>query len=364
MTTLQPTSIPQVQDAVRSAERLRARGAGSKPALSSAPDGVATLDLSGLAGLLAYEPGEFVFTALAGTKVAEVESLLAGHGQYLPFDPLLVEHGATLGGVVAANTAGSGRYRYGGVRDFLIGVRFVDGQGNLVHGGGKVVKNAAGFDLPKLMVGSLGRLGALVEFSFKVFPQPAAFATLQVVFPDLAAAHDALCRLLTSSFDLETLDLDMAAPGPTLWLRLGGPADVLPSRVERLRALLAGPGVSLQAHTGDDEGEVWRSLRELTWVPPGGVLIKAPTTPARIPDLESHLAGLDVQRRYCVGGNLAWLTWPDAAGRRQADDVLTRLGLSGMQLMGVPGEPLLGARAGESFFQRLKQTLDPSQRFV
>ncbi len=364
MTTLQPTSIPAVQDAVRSAERLRIRGAGSKPALSSAPDGVIALDLSGLTGVLEYEPGEFVFTALAGTKVAAVESLLAEHGQYLPFDPLLVERGATLGGVVAANTAGPCRYRYGGVRDFLIGVRFVDGQGNLVRGGGKVVKNAAGFDLSKLMVGSLGRLGALVEFSFKVFPKPPSFATLQVAFPALVAAHNALSRLLTSSFDLEALDLDMAASDPTLWLRLGGPVDVLPSRLERLRTFLAGPDISVQERSGDDEAELWRALRELAWVPPDGVLIKAPVTSARIPDLETHVAELTVQRRYSVGGNLAWLTWPDAAGRLQADDLLARLGLSGMQLMGAPGEPLLGARAGEPFFHRLKQTLDPSHRFV
>jgi glycolate oxidase FAD binding subunit len=97
---------------------------------------------------LAYEPGEFTFTALAGTPVGEVKQLLAEQGQYLPFDPLLVERGATLGGVVAAGTAGPGRYRYGGVRDLLMGVRFVDGLGRLVGGGGQVVKESAGVDVP------------------------------------------------------------------------------------------------------------------------------------------------------------------------------------------------------------------------
>jgi glycolate oxidase FAD binding subunit len=93
---------------------------------------------------------------------------------------------------MAAGLSGSGRQRYGGVRDFLIGVRFVDGQGRLVRGGGKVVKNAAGFDLPKLFVGSAGRLGVIVEASFKVFPQPPAFATLRAPQPSLDAALTAL----------------------------------------------------------------------------------------------------------------------------------------------------------------------------
>ena len=146
------------------------------------------MEAGGLSGVLEYEPGEYVFTALAGTPVAQVEAMLAEHGQYLPFDPLWPARGATLGGTVAANTAGPGRNRYGGVRDFLIGVRFIDGRGELVRGGGKVVKNAAGFDLPKLMVGSLGAFGLLVELSFKVFPQPEAFATLEIECGSLDAA--------------------------------------------------------------------------------------------------------------------------------------------------------------------------------
>ena len=115
--------------------------------------------------------------------------MLAEHGQYLPFDPPLAAAGATLGGTVAAGLSGPGRYRYGGVRDFVLGVRFVDGMGNLVRGGGKVVKNAAGFDFPKLMVGSLGRLGVLAELSFKVFPQPPAFATLAVSYHGILTMH-------------------------------------------------------------------------------------------------------------------------------------------------------------------------------
>ena len=114
---------------------------------------------------------EFTFTALAGTPVREIAAALAERGQYLPFDPMLREAGATLGGTVAAGLSGPGRFRYGGLRDFILGVRFVDGEGRLLRLGGKVVKNAAGFDLPKFFVGSLGRFGVLAEMTFKVFPK-------------------------------------------------------------------------------------------------------------------------------------------------------------------------------------------------
>src|SRR5436190_11409249 len=114
-----------------------------------------------LSGMMEYDPAEFTFTALAGTPLAVVQKELAGNGQYLPFDPPLAAQGATLGGTVAAGLSGPGRLRYGGVRDFIVGVQWVDGSGTVIRGGGKVVKNAAGFDFPKLFTGSLGRLGIL-----------------------------------------------------------------------------------------------------------------------------------------------------------------------------------------------------------
>lgn len=367
MSHLQPSSISHVQDAVRAAPRLRVIGGGSKPALSTAPEGVTGLDLSQLAGVIEYEPGEFVFTALAATKAAEVEAMLAAHGQYLPFDPLWLARGATLGGIVAANTSGPGRYRFGGVRDFLIGVRFVDGEGNLVRGGGKVVKNAAGFDFPKLMVGALGRLGVLVELSFKVFPQPLAYATLFVSYPTLSSALAARTRLSTSAFDLEALEIEIGGDGaPWLELRLGGPGAILPERIDRLQAFLAAEDdwIACQRLSGEEEAAFWRDLTELAWVFPGGCLVKAPLSPARIPDLEAQLRASEVKRRYSSGGNVAWLSWPDTGGRARAEAILGALGLAGMQLAGSPGEALLGAQPGQSFWRRVKQALDPGGRFV
>ena len=133
---LQPTTIDGVQQSVCAAARILPRGGGTKPVLSTPPEGVTALELSGLRGVTEYEPEEFTFTALAGTPLAEVNQILAEHGQYLPFDPPLVERGATLGGTVASGLSGPGRYQYGGVRDFLLGARYVDGEGNLIYGGG------------------------------------------------------------------------------------------------------------------------------------------------------------------------------------------------------------------------------------
>ena len=161
--------------------RLLAVGAGTKLKLS-AVDGV-KVSTSGLSGILEYDASEFTFTALAGTPVREIAAALKERGQYLPFDPMLAEAGATLGGTVAAGLSGPGRFRFGGIRDFILGVRFVDGAGRLLRMGGKVVKNAAGFDLPKFFVGSLGRFGVLAELTFKVFPRGAATLTLRLDAP-------------------------------------------------------------------------------------------------------------------------------------------------------------------------------------
>ncbi|MCS6846700.1 MAG: FAD-binding protein, partial [Anaerolineae bacterium] len=226
--------IRELQEAIRSSTHVRPCGATTK--LRAPSNGQAVLDMRRLSGVIDYQPTEFVITAWAGTPVAEVQALLAEHGQYLPFDPLLVERGATLGGTVAANACGPERYRYGGVRDFIIGTRFIDGEGNLIRGGGKVVKNAAGFDYPKLMVGSLGRLGALVDMTFKVFPKPEAYATLRVDCASLDIALALLPKLTNCPYDLNAIDLVAgAANDVAIFVRVGGLAAGLPQRMDRVR---------------------------------------------------------------------------------------------------------------------------------
>ena len=222
-------------------DRVRVRGGGSKTALSAPRSDVPTIDLASLAGIVEYEPGEYTFTALAGTPLRDVEAQLAQHGQALPFDPPLVGGGATLGGTVAAGLSGSGRHRYGGVRDFVLGVRFVDGLGRLVRGGGKVVKNAAGFDLPKLMVGSLGRLG--VAGGGDLQGVSAAGGARDASAGDERRRGGRRARAATGAFawDLEAIDIALTGGAPaTVDVRLAGLAGALPERIARLRDALGG----------------------------------------------------------------------------------------------------------------------------
>jgi glycolate oxidase FAD binding subunit len=347
-----------IQSTVRTVDHILPCGGRSKPALSGVTSAATLLDLRGLTGILEYEPGEYTITARAGTPVAEVQAALADNGQYLPFDPPLVDTGATLGGTVAAGLSGSGRYRYGGVRDFLIGVRFIDGQGREVRGGGKVVKNAAGFDLPKLMVGSLGRLGVLVELSFKVFPRPQSYASLRVEYPTLPAALAGMQQAASARLDLEALDIDAAADAYTLWVRLGGWEAVLPQRIAQVRTILgAGDEVS-----GPVEAESWAAKCEFAWAPTDWSLVKVATTPGKLVELDGRLAATAAIRCYAVGGNLAWIASPAAV--HELDRLLTSLDLPGLVLRGVTPQPCIGAQNGQGFARRIKQALDPQNRFL
>jgi glycolate oxidase FAD binding subunit len=347
-----------LQDFILSHEKVRLCGSGSKTALHGG-DGAAVFSMSSYSGMIEYQPQEFTFTAWAGTPLREVEQALAQHGQYLPFDPPLVERGATLGGTVASGLSGPGRYRYGGLRDFILGVRFMDGQGRLIHGGGKVVKNAAGFDLPKLMVGSLGRYGALTALTFKVFPRPPAYTTCQAGYPDMAAGLEALIGLARQPLELFALELEPLPRGARLTARLGGAEESLPARRERLlRALGAPQSAWLE---GAQEADYWRAQREFAWLPPGWLLVKTPLTPRRVPALDERLAMYGALRRYSVGANLAWIGWP---GKAQGIAlVLSDLGLSGLAVLGEAETPQVGVGSGEAFGRRVRRALDPQGKF-
>jgi len=351
---LAPRTVEEVVEAVRGHGRLLPVGGGTKPVASAVPPGCVALSLRALAGIREYDPAEYTFTALAGTPLATVAAELARHGQYLPFDPPWADAGATLGGTIATGVSGPGRQRYGGVRDFILGLRFVTGAGELVQGGGKVVKNAAGFDLPKLFVGSLGRLGVMAEVTFKVFPRPRAFATLRVDRPGLADALATLGRLAASPFDLEGLELD---PPGTLWLRLGGAAETFAGRLDELERQ-AGAGQRLE---GEPEAEFWRRRVPLGADRDRELLVKVPVTLGQIVELDSLLAAAGARRQYGAGGSVAWIAWPGSVS--DLDALLSARGLSGLALAGPSGRALLGEVRGRGFRRRIKAALDPEGRF-
>jgi glycolate oxidase FAD binding subunit len=170
--------VERVREAAAAGTPLAIRGGGTKDFLGERHVG-APLDVRALAGVVDYEPGELVVTVRAGTPLSELEALLAAHGQMLPFEPPHFGGPATVGGAVAAGLAGPRRASVGGVRDFVLGATLVSGRAEVLRFGGRVMKNVAGFDVSRLLCGSLGVLGPIVELSLKVLPRPALERTLE-----------------------------------------------------------------------------------------------------------------------------------------------------------------------------------------
>lgn len=360
----------RVREAIAAGGRLRPVGGGSKTALAPSPDDPERLAVGHLTGVVEYEPAEYTVTVRAGTPIAELRDLLAAQGQHLPFDPPFAEAGATAGGTVTAGLSGPGRFRYGGVRDFLLGVRFVDGRGDAHLGGGRVVKNAAGFDLPKLMVGSLGRFGVLTELTFKVFPAPEAHATVVFDAGTRTKAAGLLVTLGRSPLDLISLEL---APPSRLVVRIGGIAAALDARLERLQEALGGEG---ELATGAADDAIWGGARSFRWVPEGHALVKAPLTPPRVPALEEVFTRIEgdldmtLPRRYGAGGSVIWLAWPEAHGPERLASLLAEVGAVGLVVRGDGFgfgagriDPRLGARPGGVFEARIASVLDPEGVF-
>lgn len=155
------------------------RGSGSKDFYGNTPQGE-VLDTREHTGIIAYEPTELVITARSGTPLAEIEATLAERNQYLPFEPPRFSANSTLGGIVAAGLSGPRRVSAGSVRDYVLGVKLLDGQARELNFGGQVMKNVAGYDVSRLIAGSLGTLGLILEVSLKVLPRPAAEHTLRL----------------------------------------------------------------------------------------------------------------------------------------------------------------------------------------
>jgi glycolate oxidase FAD binding subunit len=178
--------IERVREAADHGRALRIRGGGSKDFYGEPTEGE-LLETGDWRGIVNYEPSELVVTVRAGTPLAELEALLAQHGQCLPFEPPHFGPGATVGGMVASGLSGPARASAGPVRDYVLGLQLVNGRGELLVFGGQVMKNVAGYDVSRLMVGALGTLGIITEVSLKVLPVPPAEATLKFEMTQEAA---------------------------------------------------------------------------------------------------------------------------------------------------------------------------------
>jgi glycolate oxidase FAD binding subunit len=178
---------------------VRVRGGGTKSDPGAQAETDVVLETGGLDGIVDHVPEDLTVTIRAGMSFAALRDALATHGQFLPLDPPHVARGATVGGIIAANSNGFGRYRYGSVRDLLLGIRAALPDGTIARAGGRVVKNVAGYDLNKLFVGSFGTLGVVVEATFKILPLPPATHAASATFATSGDAFGAADELMRTS---------------------------------------------------------------------------------------------------------------------------------------------------------------------
>ncbi len=369
-------TIAALQELVRHSESILVVGNRTKPALSSVAAPTQRVTTRSLSGIIEYEPSEFTFTALAGTTLAEIKAALAAKNQYLPFDPFLSETdataddnesagaGATIAGTLAAGLSGPGRHRYGGVRDFVLAAQFVAGDGNLIQSGGKVVKNAAGFDIPKLLVGSCGRLGAITALTFKVFPRPVEFHTYQLQSADHEEAARLIATLARGRWELDAIDY--RSESRSIWIRIGAAkpvCDAIATDISR----------SLQTHTVEpmtDEQAVqsWAPLMQLRF---GGSnrrsIVKIPMVLQQMQRLATWCD--DRRDKVClhasVAGSIGWLAVADDI-LADVDAFLVDASMTGLVIRGdqqSTGRWMLGTRRSAPIDQKIKDAMDPPGRF-
>lgn len=290
-----------IAEARDSGTKLRLRGGGTKDAIG-APCDAQIIDMRGFAGVVDYDPPELVLTVGAGTPLAQIEALVAAEGQMLAFDPfdhgamLGNDGGATIGGVIAAGVAGSARLSRGGARDHLLGFTAASGRGERFVAGAKVVKNVTGYDLPKLMAGSWGRLAALTEVTLKVLPAPRTRLTLAMRGLDAAGAVAAMARALGSAAEVTAAaHLPDWQGGAVTALRLDGFAESVAARAAMLPEFAA----------VEDGDALWLAVRDVTPLPAALPLWRLVVAPGRAPGVIAALP--DAQWLFDWAGGLIWL---------------------------------------------------------
>ncbi|WP_394789208.1 glycolate oxidase subunit GlcE [Rhodoferax sp.] len=233
-------ALQRLIDQVRSAHKpLDIQGGGTKRFYGEIPHGD-VLDIRPLAGISSYEPSELVVTVRAGTLLAELEATLASKGQCLPFEPPRFGPASTVGGMVAAGLSGPSRASVGGVRDYVLGTTILNGQGEVLSFGGQVIKNVAGYDVSRVMAGSLGVLGVICEVSLKVLPTAPATATLAFALDEAAALQQ------LSTWASQALPINASAwYHGQLHLRLAGAQAAVQAACTKLGGSLVEPEVAV-----------------------------------------------------------------------------------------------------------------------
>ena len=345
---------------------LAIEGGGTRAGLGRPVQTAETVSMRGLDGIVFYEPAEMVISARAGASLAPVQALLAERNQILPFEP--PDHRRfygstgepTIGAIAACNLSGSRRISVGAARDALIGVRFVNGAGEAIKSGGRVMKNVTGLDLVKLSAGAHGTLGALTEVTFKLLPKPETSATLVLDGLDDARAVQALSQALGSPFEVSGaahLPAGIGGDAARTLLRIENFENSVRYRIGELRKLVGGDVVLDDAASRD----LWRDVSACGFFAAHDsqnadrAIWRVSTAPSRAPDFVRIVqrAGA-VAHFYDWGGGLVWLA-VDAAGDARANDIHAAIGVTGghATLARAPEE----VRAHVEVFQPLAEPL-------
>lgn len=334
----------QVLAAAANKTALRIRGGGTKDFYGQRLDG-AILDTRGHSGIVDYEPTELVITARCGTPLAEIEAVLAERNQMLAFEPPHFGEGATIGGAIAAGLSGPRRANSGAVRDFVLGAKVMDGKGEVLSFGGQVMKNVAGYDVSRMMAGSMGTLALLLEVSVKVLPRAFRETTLRFAVSEI----DAL-RML-NEWGGQPLPISASCwHQGELTVRLSGAQAAVDAAVR-----------SLGGEELPDAGAFWASLREQRHAFFGG---DAPLWRLSVPSTTPAML-LGGEQLVEWGGAQRWLRAPSDAARDIRGTVASSGGHAtlfrgGDKSVGV-FHPLPTAVA--KINERMKAAFDPSHVF-
>lgn len=320
-----------ITDARNQGTRLEIRGNGTKRAIGNNVTADKIISSSAISGIVQYDPAELVMVAKAGTLLSEIDKALAKHKQMHVFEPanyskLLGTSGKqTIGGIAASNMSGPRRYVSGAARDSLLGVRFVNGYGEIIKNGGQVMKNVTGLDLVKLMGGSWGTLGFLTEVSFKVFPRAETQITLAIHNVSDSEAAKIMASAMATSADVtgaahapaDIASQLMKAPvkGGITFLRLEGLKETISVRRDRIIKSLE-KGLDIEELDARASSTLWKSIRDVL---PFADQSETPVWRISVAPMNGHkiaaaiLGKLDGQVYYDWQGGLVWLRLYDVS---------------------------------------------------
>ena len=369
--------IAAVQAAQAAREPLAIEGHGSKRGMLRPVQAARSLSTRALTGVTLYRPAELIISARAGTPLAEIEAVLAEKGQHLIAEaPYL--NGAfgtsappSIGGVVAANLSGPRRIAWGATRDHVMGLRFINGAGEAIRSGGRVLKNVTGLDLCKLLSGSYGTLGVITEVTLKVLPAPETSATLIIQTPELVSAVAALSAGLGSPFGVSAAAALPARDHVVAALRLEDFAASVTYRMEKLRVMLDHFGAQLVLEDAESRA-FWQGVREVVPLNTSAdeALWRVSVRPSAGPRIAAAADAIGGRVLLDWGGGLVWIAAAPGIAHHAAISAAAAAEGGVAMLFRAPealrhAVPVLPAEAAPlaKISARVKEALDPAGLF-